>query len=116
MEIELKYADDVIKEYADSRPTLREEDIEDLMRIFIKYLNMKMKLNESYAIATPMGIFYKKLNKDMFDKVDNPATKEQILNEKIFLNNCLKKELKTEYLHEDLEKIKNHTNNHPIKT
>lgn len=116
MEIELKYSDDVIKDYAGRRPTLREEDVEDLMTVFIKYLTFKMKSNESYAIATPIGTFYKKLNKDMFDKVDNPVTKEQIINEKIFLNNCLKKTLKTEYSHEDLEAIKDNTNSRSIKT
>jgi hypothetical protein len=44
------------------------------------------------------------------------STKEQLLNEKIFINSQLKIKKRIDYKHEDLETIKANTNNHFIKS
>lgn len=116
MEIDLKFSEDVIKEYSGRRPTVTYEDTEDLLRIFIKYLKMKMKSNDYYAINTPLGIFYKELNKEMLAETESARTKEEILNEQIFINNNIKWNVRKDYKYEDLELIKNNTNSNPIKT
>lgn len=116
MEVDLKYSEDVIKTYSDRRPTVTYEDTEDLMRIFIKYLRMKLKSNDYYAINTPLGIFYKELNKEMLDKTEKVTGREEKLNEKIFINNQIKWNVRKEYTYDDLELIKNNTNNLPIKS
>lgn len=115
MEVDLKYAEDVIKAYSDRRPTVTYEDTEDLMRIFIKYLRMKLKSNDYYAINTPLGIFYKELNKEMLDKTEKVTGREEKLNEQIFINNQIKWNVRKEYQYDDLELIKQNTNGLPIK-
>lgn len=116
MEIDLKYTEDVIEAYSGRRPTVTYEDTEDLMRIFIKYLRIKIKSNDHYAINTPLGIFYKELNKEMLSKVEKVAGKEEKLNEKIFINSQIKWNVRKDYSYDDLELIKNNTNNSPLKS
>lgn len=116
MEIDLKFSEDVIKEYSGRRPTVTYEDTEDLLRIFIKYLKMKMKSNDYYAINTPLGIFYKELNKEMLASTESARTKEEILNEQIFINKNLKWRIARDYTYDQLEDVKTNTNHSPIKT
>ncbi len=76
---------------------------------------MKMKSNDHYAISTPLGIFYKDLDKKALAETERVTRKEQALNEQIFINSQLKKKLLKEYNHDDLEAIKANTNHSPIK-
>lgn len=115
MEVILSYKEDIIERYIAGRKTVTKEDAEDLLRIILKYLKFKMKSNDYYAINTPIGIFFKDLNTEMFDKLDIASTKEQVLNEKIFINSQLKVKKRIDYKHEDFELIKTNTNNHSIK-
>jgi hypothetical protein len=109
VEIELKYFDDVVKSYASKRKDITEDEIEELMTIFIKYLKMKMKSEDYYAINTPLGIFYKTPDLKMLEEVEIPKTKKERLNEKVYLNSKLKWIVRKDYTHDD---IQNHT---PIK-
>lgn len=115
MEVVLSYKEDIIERYIAGRKTVTREDAEDLLRIILKYLKFKMKSNDYYAINTPIGIFFKDLNTEMFDKLDIGSTKEQVLNEKIFINSQLKVKKRKDYKHEDFELIKANTNNHFIE-
>lgn len=115
MEVILSYKEDIIERYIAGRKTVTREDAEDLLRIILKYLKFKMKSNDYYAINTPIGIFFKDLNTEMFDKLDIASTKEQVLNERIFINSQLKVKKRKDYKHEDFELIKANTNNHFIE-
>ena len=115
MEVILKDSYDIIDEYSNKRITVTYEDAEDLLSIFVKYLRLKMKSNDYYAINTPLGIFYKALDRKMLAKAETRLLKEELLNEKTFLNSKLKKRLYREYNYEDIELIKKNTNNHLIK-
>lgn len=115
MEIILSYKEDIIERYIAGRKTVTREDAEDLLRIILKYLKFKIKSNDYYAIGTPMGIFFKDLNLEAFDKLDIASTKEQLLNEKIFINSQLKIKKRIDYKHEDFETIKANTNDHFVK-
>lgn len=115
MEIILKDSYDIFEEYAKKRPNVTEKDARDLVNIFIKFLKLKMQSNEHYAISTPLGIFYKNFDKKSFEKESPPTKKEDILNEKIFINSQIKKKIYKQYNYEDIELVKQNTNHSPIK-
>lgn len=116
MEIDLKYLDDISKNYANRRKNLEDEEAEDLARILVKYLKMLMNSNKHYAIKTPIGIFTKSFDPELFDKVDIPSSNEEKLNEKLFLNEKLRiGKFRNPYTYDELELAKENTNNHPIK-
>lgn len=85
----LAFKEDLIKEYAQKRIALEEQDVADLLRCFIGYLRQRTKSDECYAIHIPnIGILYKKENQDNLKY--SPASKINKLEEKLLMNKALK--------------------------
>ena len=112
MAVEQKYFEDVAKRYSDHRKNLSFEESSELLRIYFKYLKMKLESTEAYAIRTPLGLFTRTVDKDMLLRKDRPETNLEWLNEELFLSNQLKgldKIQGTSY--DNIERIKENTNN-----
>jgi superfamily II DNA or RNA helicase len=108
-------AEEVIKNYSKKRPTVNEEDTKDLLRVMVKYLREKLKSNDFYALNTTIGTFYKDFNADIFITGKTSKTKEEKIQEKLFLNTIFKLKVPKEYDYEEFELLKENTNNSPIK-
>lgn len=56
---------DIIKEYADKRIGLKEEDVKDLLKCLIGYLKQRVQKGDTYAITLPsIGVLHKKASED----------------------------------------------------
>lgn len=108
-------AEDIIKNYSERRPTVTEEDTKDLLRVMVKFLREKLKTNDFYALNTTIGTFYKDFNVGEFIIRKSPKTKEDKIQEKLFLNNIFKESITREYNYDEFELLKENTNNYPIK-
>lgn len=98
-----------------SRRNITREDAEDLLRVMIMYIKKRCNDLDDYAIDTAIGIFYKDFDKDAFRKMENAVLKKDKLNEKIFINHAIKSKIIRDYNHNDIEKIRENTNNTPLK-
>lgn len=104
---------DLAERYAQKRKGLEAKEVEEFISIIFSYLKERMKAQESYAINTPIGYFYKEyINIDEFLKTDfNKYTKEYKFKEKMFYNQLSKLKPKQTFKYKDVEDIKERTNN-----
>lgn len=108
-------AEEIIKNYSEKRPTVTEEDTKDLLRIMVKYMRQKLKSDDFYALKTTIGTFYKEFNTEAFIEGKTGKTKNEQLQEKLFLNRIFKEQIKREYNYDEFELLKENTKNHPLK-
>jgi hypothetical protein len=112
LEVVQKYFEDVAREYSDNRKNLSFEESEELLRIYFKYLKLKLESTEAYAIRTPLGLFTRKVDKNMLCAKNRPETRLEWLNEELFLSNQVKGVVRTHSKdYDNIERIKEDTNN-----
>ena len=114
MEVEVAIKDDLIDDLMNHRK-ITKEDAEDLLRVMIMYIKKRCNSLDDYAIDTAVGIFYKDFDKEAFKKMELAVLKKDKLNEKIFINHAIKSKIIRDYNHSDVEKIRENTNNTPLK-
>lgn len=59
------YNNDIIRAYSDRRKALSEEDVEDLLKCLVKFLQKDSKKTDGYAYKIPfIGVLHKKMGND----------------------------------------------------
>lgn len=107
---------DLIKEYAEKRKGLEEEDVKDLLRCLIGYLRHRMDSGETYAIYCKyLGVFHKTYDNSI-DYKEFKSTKFGKLQERMMINFALLGDLspsnKTpKFNNNERRELQAHTNN-----
>lgn len=67
---------DVIETYADKRKALEREDVADLLKCLVKFIQKDSKTKNAYAYRFPyLGVMYRKLEDEMVGKLDKNENK-----------------------------------------
>ena len=109
----IAYAEDWIKEYADSRKALTEKDVKELVRCMLGYIKMRLRSNEIYALELPyLGILYRKFDINQVPYYN--ISDEEKLMDRMFLNKILKPKSPCNrpprFDNHEREYLQNHTN------
>ena len=115
--MEVAFIEDIAKEYSDRRKgVVTEDDVKDLIKIFFKYLSLKIKSDDYYAVHVKnLGMFHKEFEIEDIFKFKNARTKNEKLLEKQLVENLFRKQVRKEYKHEELELLTQNTNHRPIE-